>query len=302
MRFYLYFANHVGNVLQDLALHLQKSLESCGHRAHFSPRLVPGECNILVESFGPGVVQNAIELAGHGTPYIVWGTEEVTGDTFNRNVAAGHSHYGNEEHWQLRFDNFVTVAERAAAVWVPVESLVPAYQAVLPEVPVQFVPHGYAEGFPAVVQRPEAAKDIDFYFSGARTEHRSRLLDRLAKRHRVMHHDQTLPEYVRRDYLSRARVCLSLRLSEQTRLPSVSRMHNMVMNGCYTLHERCPLPSHLDPYVTHVPTEELFAACESALAWPGRAERALELRARLRDELPMSRVLPPILERALARR
>lgn len=302
MQFYIYVLNHQGGVIQDLALHLQKSLECCGHRAYFTHHLVPGACNILVENFGPQLVHYALELAAAGTPFIVWGTEEITGDTFNRKVADSHSHYGDVEHWQLRYDNFLTTAEHAAAIWVPVEALVETYAAAVPGVPVQFFPHGYADGFPAVTQRAEADKDIDFYFSGARTEHRLKLLDTLASRFKVMHHDQDLPEYVRRDYLSRSKVCLSLRLSKDTRLPSVSRMHNMVMNRCYTLHEQCPLPSHLDPYVEHVPWPGILRACEEAMARPDRAERATAMHEKLRAELPMREIVPRILDEAFASR
>lgn len=302
MQFYIYVLNHQGSVIQDLALHLQKSLESCGHRAYFSHRLVPGACNILIENFGPQLVHYALELAASGTPFIVWGTEEITGDTFNRKVADSHSHYGDTEHWQLRYDNFLTTAEHATAIWVPVEPLVDTYRAAVPGVPVQFFPHGWAEGFASVTHRAESDKDIDFYFSGARTEHRLKLLDTLASRFSVVHHDHELPEFVRRDYLSRARVCLSLRLSKDTRLPSVSRLHNLVMNRCYTLHEQCPLPCHLDAYVEHAPWAGILRACEEAIARTDRAQRAAAHRDRLRAELPMGEIVPRILDEAFARR
>ena len=41
-------------------------------------------------------------------------TEEITGDTFNRKVADTHSHYGDVDHWQLRYDNFRTVTRAQA--------------------------------------------------------------------------------------------------------------------------------------------------------------------------------------------
>ena len=301
MRFYLYVRNH-GSVVQDLALHLQKSLESCGHAAYFSTKLVSGACNIIVENFGPKLVEMSIELAHRGTPFIIWATEEITGETFNVDVDESHSHYGDREHWKLRYDNFVTVAEHAAAVWVPVEALVDTYRAAVPDVPVQFVPHGFAEGYPKVAQRPESDKNIDFYFSGTPTAHRRTLLAALGEKHSVMMHHHELPEYVRRDYLSRAKVCLSLRLGPQTRLPSVSRMHGLIMNRCYTLHEQCPLPSHLDPFVVHVPWDRMRAECEEALRAPGRQARADAMRDRLRQELPMKQILPRLLDEAFASR
>ncbi len=301
MRFHIFTGNH-GAAVQDLALHLQKSLENCGHTAVFSGKLVAGPCNVIIENFGPRLVEMAIDLAHAGTPVIIWASEEITGDTFNSNVEDSTPHYGEQEHWKLRYDNFATVAEHASAIWVPVESLVEPYRDAAPGVPVQFFPHGYAEGYPRIEQRPEAEKDIDFYFSGSATAHRKGLLQALAARHAVVSHHHELPEYVRRDYISRAKVCLSMRLGPHTRLPSVSRMHALVMNGCYVLHEQCPQPSHLDAYVNHVRWEDMPSACEEALRLADRQARADAMRERLRAELPMKDVVPRLLDEVFSSR
>lgn len=301
MRFHIFVSNH-GAAVQDLALHLQKSLESCGHPTFFSGKLVAGSCNIIIENFGPRLMEMAIDLAHAGTPIIIWATEEITGETFNINVDDTSSHYGDREHWKLRYDNFATVAEHAAAIWVPVESLVEPYRDAVPGVPVQFFPHGYAEGYPRIEQRPEAQKDIDFYFSGSATAHRKSLLQALAKRHAVVSHHHEVPEYVRRDYISRAKVCLSMRLGPETRLPSVSRMHALVMNACHVLHEQCPQPSHLDRYVNHVRWDDMPGACEEALRLPDRQARADAMRERLRAELPMKDVVPRLLDEVFSSR
>jgi len=301
VRFNIYVGNH-NAASGDLSLHLQKSLECCGHAAAVSTALAPGVCNILIENFGPKLVERAVNLVDAGTPIIVWGTEEITGETFNTGVADEHPHYGDREVWKLRYDNFATVAEHAAAIWVPAETLVESYRDAVPGVPVQMFPHGYAEGYPVLVHRPEAEKDIDFYFSGSRTAHRKGLLERLAATHRVVSHHHEVPEETRRDYLSRAKVCLSLRLGPQTRMASVARMHALLMNRCFTLHEQCPLPSHLDRCVTHVAWEDLPQACEAALAVPDRRERADAMLERLRAELPMKAIVPRLLDEAFPAR
>lgn len=301
MRFNIYVGNQ-NSAAVDLVLHLRTSLECSGHAVSIGPRLVPGDCNILIENFGPRLVEMAIDLAYDGTPIVVWGTEEITGETFNNAVADEHSHYGDREHWKLRYDNFVTVAEHASAIWVPTETLLPTYRAAVPDVPVQLFPHGYADGHPPLAHRPESAKDIDFYFSGTGTAHRKSLLEQLARRHTVITHHHEVTEDMRRDYLSRAKVCLSLRLSPQTRMASVARMHALIMNRCFLLHERCPLQSHLDACVTHVDWEELPDACEAALAAPDRRERAEAALERLRAELPMKEIVPRLLDEAFPAR
>ncbi len=297
MRFSIFTGNHNAG-MHDLAEHLKHSLESAGHAAAFSRGLVRGTPNILVENFGPKLLEMAIGLAASGTPLVLWGTEEITGETFNLGVAPGHAHYDLQEMWQLRHDNFATVAEHAAAIWVPVETLVEPYGRLAPGVPVRCFPHGYTEGWPRVEHRPEAAKDIDFYFSGTPTAHRRGILEALAARHKVVSHHHEVPEDVRRDYLARAKVCLSLRLGPQTRLPSVSRMHALVMNRCFVLHEQCPQPSHLDPFVNHVAPEALLDACEGALRLPDRAGRAQAMLDRLRRDLPMKEIVPRLLDEA----
>ncbi len=299
MRFNIYVGNH-NAASRDLFLHLQKSLECGGQQATVSEKLVPGECNILIENFGPKLVERAINLAYAGTPIIVWGSEEITGETFNSGVADEHPHYGDREVWKLRFDNFLTVAEHATAIWVPTETLPPAYREAVPGVTVQLFPHGYAQGYPELAQRPEAQKDIDFYFSGSDTVHRRGLLKHLAARHRVVTHHHEVSEETRRDFLSRAKVCLSLRLGPQTRMASVTRMHALIMNRCYTLHEQCPLPSHLDACVEHVRWKDLPQACEAALAMPDRRERADAMLERLKRDLPMKEIVPKLMDEAFA--
>ncbi len=302
MRFNLYLQNH-GTVIQDLVLHLQKSLESCGHVAYFGTKLVRGACNIIIENFGPKLVEATIDLASSGTPVIVWASEEITGETFNMNVAESDSHYGDREHWKLRYDNFATVAEHASAVWVSAEPLLPAYRALVPaENPVQFVPHGYAEGFADVSQRPESQKNIDIYFSGTPTPHRKDLLARLGTKHSVLTHHAEAPEFLRREYLSRAKVCLSLRLGPETRLPSSSRIHYLVSNRCFMLQEQCPVPGHLDGVVVPVAYADLPDACAEALAATDRQARADAMLERLRRELPMREIMPRLLDEAFASR
>lgn len=301
MRFNIFVGNH-NAASGDLTLHLQTSLACSGHEAAVSTRLEPGCCNILIENFGPKLVELAIDLAFSGTPIILWGTEEITGETFNTGVADDHGHYGDREVWKLRYDNFLTVAEHATAVWVPTENLVPSYGAAVPGVPVQLFPHGYAEGYPALAHRPEADKDIDFHFSGSVTAHRTSLLAQLAQRHKVVRHHHEIPEAQRRDYLARAKVCLSLRLGPQTRMPSVTRMHALIMNRCFTLHERCPLASHLDACVTHVEPDALPEACEAALRSTQRRAQADAMLDRLRETLPMKRIVPRLLDEAFGSR
>ena len=109
--------------------------------------------------------------------------------------------------------------------------------------------------------------------------------------------DQGTPEYLRQDHVSRSKVCLSLRLSPNNRIPSVSRMHFHLQNRSFLLHEAYELPSPLDPFVLQANSEDLVEWAEAALALPNRRQLADDMHQRFKEALPMSRLLPPLLAR-----
>lgn len=301
MRFVIIHSNHKAG-LQDLALHLQRSLEAAGHHAGFGAQVSSGACNIMVENFTDTMAAALADAGKAGVDMLLWATEELTGETFNGALETSHAHYDNRAYWKYRYDCFVTVARHCRAVLVPVEGLVEPYSRAVPGVPVLFFPHGYAPGGDEIRHRAEADKDIDFHFSGSATAHRQAIVRRLAAKYVVETHQGGVAEPLRRDYVSRARVSLSLRLGPQTRLPSVSRLHHLLMNRCFALHEQCELQSHLDAFVEHTPGPALFEACEAALHAPDRRERAEDAFERFRMALPMREIVPGILDQVFARR
>ena len=189
----------------------------------------------------------------------------------------------------------------ADAIWVLAQSMVPGYARLFPGLPVSFLPHGYVNDFASVRQRPESERDIDFYFSGSMTEHRSKILHELARDHVVVGNDQSTPEYLRQDQLSRSKVCLSLRLSPQNEIPSVSRMHFHIQNRSFLLHEAYALPCPLDPFVVQTPSADLITWARAALDLKNRREIADGVHERFRSAMPMTQLLPPLLEEALSR-
>jgi hypothetical protein len=303
MRFFIHTGNHDNShSITDTVLFLKAALQDCGHQACISHRTEPGHLNIVLEHFVEERQLRAL-LDGHaaGARFILVGTEPIAGGSFNGGIDDKHWHYSNQAYWKLRFDAFKIAAALCDAIWVLAESMVPAYAELFPHVPVRFLPHGHVNDFATVRQRPEAERDIDFYFSGSLTEHRRSILGALSRSHHVVYNDHGTPEYLRQDQLSRTKVCLSLRLSPQNRIPSVSRMHFHLQNRSFLLHEAYELPSPLDSFVLQSPTDDLVAWALAALEVPNRREIAEGAYRQFKAALPMTRLLPPLLDEVLTR-
>lgn len=296
MRFSIYLGGtpeqaRVDFARQDLALHLQASLESCGHRAVLNRRLVPRECNILLDDFEPELADAALDLAAGGTPVVAWCAAELVD-------AAGES---DRDAWEQRRENFLDLAGSVQAVWAPSEALAARCKALVPEARVAFVPHGYTEGYPLVPRRPPAQQDIDFYFPGVLDAQQLVLAEALSQGYNVAWHDYPrLPPYVQRDYLSRAKVAVVLRGSPHAREPSAWVQQKLLLNRCFLLSERCPDPGHLDGYVACVAPAGLQDACLEALALADREARAEASLEALRRGLPMKEHIARALEASLA--
>lgn len=304
MRVNIYTGNHHNSPgIADMVCLLRNAIRDCGHDPYISHDLMSGHCNILIEHFVEDEhLVHAIERKTPGTRYILIGTERVIGNTFNKGLVQSHHHYSNDDYWKLRFDGFMVVARLADAVWVLAESEVDAYAAALPDKPVRFLPHAHVAGFDQVRHRPEADKDIDFFFSGTLTAHRQQILEALGRQHKVIFSPMHTADYLRLEQLSRSKVCLSLRLSPDSDVPSVSRMHFHLQNRNFLVHEACGKTSPLDPYVLHAPPEELVEWARAALVVPNRREIAEGALARFQREMPMTRWLQPLLAEAVAER
>ncbi len=302
MRFYIYTGSHFSpHGIADTVQLIKNALQDCGHSACVSHQLMAGHVNILIENFTAArSLQALAEAHALGARFILVGTEPIVDGSFNRGIVAQHHHYSDTAYWDLRYKLFLIAAELADAVWVLAESMVPTYRETLGGRPIQFLPHGYVEDFANVRQRPEPERDIDFYFSGSLTDHRRQILDTLSKDHYTVYYSDAPPEYMRQDHVSRAKVCLSLRLSPNNDIPSVSRMHYHLQNRSFLLHEAYELGSPLDPFVLKVPSEDLIEWARSALELGNRRSIAQSSHELFKAALPMSRLLPPLLDEALS--
>ena len=303
MRFYIHSGNHDSqHGIGDTVLFLKNAIQDCGHTACISHTIVPGHVNIVMEHFvKEHHLRDLLEGHAQGARFVMIGTEPIVGGTFNGGIDASHWHYSNTDYWRVRFQSFKAALTITDTVWVLAESMLPGYSELFPKAPVRFLPHGYVDDFATVRQRPEADRDIDFYFSGSLTEHRKQILAALHQTHKVVLDDANSPEYLRQDHLSRARVCLSLRLSPQNVIPSVSRMHHHLQNKSFLLQEKYALDGPLDPFVMHAPEGDIVPWAISALELDNRRQIAEAMHQRFKASLPMSRLLPPLLDEVIER-
>jgi hypothetical protein len=302
MKFSIQTGNHDNSLtIADTVWFLRQALRDCGHEVQINASVRTDRVNILIEHF---IDDAAIDLMRRGRDlgarYIVVATEPISHGRFHGGVLRQHWHYGDGDRWTRRFDGFMRVASFCDAIWVLDQSMLDSYRQVLPDANVLYLPHAHVTGFGLVQHLPEAQKDIDFYFSGTITSYRESLLKELQRRgHTVLAHEQGAAPYLRDEWQSRAKVCLSLRLDEANLIPSVSRMHYHLHQANYLIHERYELPCALDPYVLHVPPNELVDWAEAALEVPDRREAAQGMLQRFRDGLSMRALLPPLMKASL---
>jgi hypothetical protein len=302
MKFSIHVGNHVNTLgIADTVWFLRQALIDCGHDVQMNVGIRTDRVNLLIEHFlddaSIRLMAQALEL---GARYLVIATEPISQGRFHGGVKRSHWHYGDEDKWARRYQGFLRVVAFSEAVWVLDESMLDPYREALPGVRLGYLPHGHVSGYRAFEHRPEADKDIDFYFSGTLTQHRERVLKELQRRgHTVLAHEQGVAPYLRQEWQSRARVCLSMRLDEANLIPSVSRMHYHLQQANYLIHERYERPCWLDPYVLQVPPAELVEFAEAALEVPDRRQVAEGLLQRFSEGLPMHRLLPPLLAASL---
>ena len=217
-----------------------------------------GRCNVIVESFEENDWAIMRNMKAQGSEWIILATEYVTGDTFNHfPELVGAQQYEDRAHWKERFERFVQCAEYCRAIWLAMDTpeqleayraIVPPHVPVLP-LPVPFCPKLYDAVKPM-------AKDIDVLFTGTTTPHRMAILSALTPHARVFG-TRYMPEYLRREFVARSFINLSLRQSPGWPYPSLLRFWYLLNQGALVVGERCPVPCGLDPYVVQADTSVL---------------------------------------------
>lgn len=304
MEFKLVYGNHGKDPfhIMDTLLLVKYSLESLGHKADLEEYLTPGKTNILLECFTYDFIEAYKEVKKTpGTEYLIIGTEYITGETFNdfcepADELRRHSHYEAPNYWKKRFKTFLLAQEHARAVWHLSESQIEAFRRATGNDRVYYLPHGYAEGFARIRQKPEAHKDIDAIFTGTLTKHRLDVIEALEARGIKAIARKPLNTVQREDLIARAKIGINLKQTVDWKYASNSRYHYHLSNNSLLVSEHCEVPCDLSRYVVEASPDGLAETCLEWLANPRRQQEADERLARFAAEMPMTRLLGGLLD------
>ncbi len=167
--------------------------------------------------------------------------------------------------WKERYLMFSKVADVAEQIWCISPNQIEPYRKLFGDRAKIFPLAGWSEE--PLIKSDEAAKDIDFLFSGRMTPYRSNLLNALERRgYRVVVGPSNWPESVRRHYLQRTKICLHLKQSSEWAFPSDMRFHYLLTMGCLIVAERSDAPCFTSKFLIETSSIEFLATCEKEFA------------------------------------
>src|SRR5581483_6456030 len=99
--------------IQDNLMYIKLALEEVGHDVYVSPDVEKGAINVLFECFNDEQTDSLLRHAKAGTEIVIFASETPTGDTFNdfKTKDSGAGWYGRNPVWDMRYRNFVRIAE-----------------------------------------------------------------------------------------------------------------------------------------------------------------------------------------------
>src|SRR3989338_6191838 len=180
MRFHFCLKNHYPDgrlSLYDLLNFCVVGLRECGHHVTVdNDCVIPSAINIFFEQ---STFDFAVELEKSKIIYGIVATEIYDGVHFNWRM---------EPEWDERWKNFEKIARGAAFIWAIHESSLAKYGEYAPTGLFEF---GYSD---KLLPKKSCKKPtIPLFFSGARSPHRVKIIDRLEKHVKDVWPDRMLP-------------------------------------------------------------------------------------------------------------
>jgi hypothetical protein len=272
-------------LLTDACRYVGYGLRGLGHAVDLTVNQVdvPGK-NLIVGTHLLSA-QEASAIVDSGAEYVAVHSEWL----FTRPDGTGVVSSFVGERFERDYGRFY---QRAAAVWDPYQwnlDLI-GRLGVPPERLKLIATIGYHPAMDEVAHRPWREKDLDVLFFGSMTPRRSKVLDELRRRHRVVA-VLDAPKDFRNDLIARARLHLNLPGSDVYTHLSVYRVAYLLNNRSAVVTETATTHADLQAMTVAAPYGDLAEACRQALdCAEALAERSHEQFKRT----SMSEVLRPI--------
>lgn len=273
---------------EDLLEYMREGLTSAGLKVGYSQtEYLTHGINILVEHPFDAVYDQLSVIRKrypHSTLHVVV-TELLTPSGFNSSNSkmtgrmTPEDHYDDGEYWINRtrdFMRFVPVVDGFILVGLHMIRgiLPPGYDQGVARYfqlgkPVHLIPlcHPPVQLYPAASAR-HGEKDIDILFTGTLTPYRTKVLNELRSRNfKVVALEAHMPAYLRNNYVTRSKLSVGLKLSEDTEFLSTMRAYYHLVHRIPHVFERTSIPSPLNPFLNMSDSGEPFiAACAGLLS------------------------------------
>lgn len=294
----LVYGNHwnFGINVGDTFLLIKHALEGYNILADIEKEPSPDHINIVMENFNDEYIEKMRDVYQKGGRFIIIGTEFLTGSSFNDFKFDGDSsYYFDAEYWSNRYRCFIEATHLSQAVWHFSDVAAHDFSNLL-DLPVFYFPHYHVAEFKQVQHRCDQDKDIDFLFTGAKTDYRLDILQQLsAKGYKVeVMHALTAP-FHRNDLIARSKIALNLKQFEQWPYPSQSRFFYHIINESLLITEATEVEADIQPYVLTA-QGNFIEYCQYQLEKGRFNERAQENTRHFAQEKPMQPSILQILE------
>lgn len=236
------YGNHwnFGITVSDTLNMLNKASLELGLKSSIEKELVLGAHNILLENFTDEYKVHLLNFKNKGGKFSIIATELLNNNSFNNfgNNTKDTTQYSDLKYWSRRFDNFLRLEKYATSIFHLNPTQANLYSTLLNR-KVEFLPHGYVNGFTSVQHRALKDKDIDILFTGSATPYRKKILDQLKTKCNLFTTDVLTANFHRDDLVSRTKISLNIRQNENWNVFSNSRAHYHVSNQSFLLTEPC---------------------------------------------------------------
>ncbi|MBY0430243.1 MAG: hypothetical protein K2Q10_03525 [Rhodospirillales bacterium] len=291
MLFNFFLGNHPGieslEGIRDVTIFIKAGLEELGHKVILSTdHLVKNGINLVYENFSDEFINCIVS-----NPTLSYGI--ICSELFDGTLI--NDFQGNS--WLERAINLRRAAHQADFLWVFSPESMSAYATLVRHHGRCFpITLGYTGSLNELAPAERMA-ERDLVFMGALTPYRVKVIKRLAQAgFSIAMTTGRQPVFLRNAILEQGRVHLALRMNEDWKYPSHSRIVYLLTNGRRIVAEACLQCERFEDYTLRVESDQLVEACDLALH-DTTVRQSLEQRiARFRDEIRMRDIMERLID------